>query len=117
MTTQTLPPEAEINGNSTAFSSNLRPTTIQGEIRKIQNKVSPVNDCQYHRIHLKGNDGQHYMTDIVPGFRNYKQWKPLLKVGNVLAGLEILSPGKIDADSKVKLVRPAEENTVQTKFL
>lgn len=41
-------------------------------------------------------------TDIVPNFRNYGKWKPLLKVGNILSGLQMRRHDEVNADSSPK---------------
>lgn len=53
-------------------------------------------------------DGSHAMTDLVPAFRNWKNWKDLLEVGNVLGDLQMILPSSVDADSvPVKLAKEA----------
>jgi len=59
----------------------------------------------------------HYMTDLVPGFRNYKRWEPLVEIGNTLSGLTLMmAPGKIDADSYPELIGKVEEPQAEMQF-
>ena len=44
--------------------------------------------------------GKYLKTDLVPGFRNYKRWRKVARVGNHLANLFLKDEGTIDADSR-----------------
>ena len=72
----------------------MRP--IRAKIKKIIPKRSSV---PYFRVQMKDVDtGEFYQTDIVPSFRNFSKWRGKLEEGNVLDGMRLKSPGKIDAD-------------------
>ena len=75
-----------------------------------------IDKQRYERLHFKGEDGKHYMTDLVSTFRNYSRWKPLIKVDNVLDGLKLMGKNKIDADSFPKLARKEESPQQEMKF-
>jgi len=60
--------------------------------------------ANYHRVHFSLENGQHAMTDLVPCFRNYKDWHYLLEVGNILDGLKLINPTKVNGDSKPVLI-------------
>ena len=48
------------------------------------------------------DDENHWSrTFLVPTHHNYKNWKPLLKEGNVLGNLKLKGSDMVDADSKV----------------
>ena len=48
-------------------------------------------------------------TDLVPGYRNYKRWEELLKVGNVLKNLQLKTENTVNADSFPELLGNKEE--------
>ena len=54
---------------------------------------------------FKGSDKRTYNTYVYPKMRNYKKWKPYLKEGITLIGLNIKKDRLIDADSPIKKVR------------
>jgi hypothetical protein len=81
-----------------------------GQIYKIdQLKQSRNRGEVFYRVYfnMKGAMEGHKFwakTDVVPSFRNYEKWKPLLKVGNIITGLNMRRPDEINADSNPKLV-------------
>lgn len=80
---------------------------MKGYVTKIDPLKSSFNKHQsYIRVYLQLENGEWAATDVVPTFNNYRRWKPLLKQGNILTGLEFVkgSFNKINADSPVKLV-------------
>lgn len=94
-----------------------------GQIYKIdQLKTSRNKGEVFYRVYftMKGAlDGHKFWakTDIVPSFRNYSRWKGLLKVGNILSGLNMRKPDEVNADSNPKFemhkeVRPEVREVV-----
>lgn len=81
---------------------------MKGEITKIHKLKSSQTEASFIRIEFKMEDGSWAKTDIVPIYRNYKRWKPIIKrgVGTVLKNLEFRTPNEIDADSFPLLVTP-----------
>jgi hypothetical protein len=74
--------------------------TVTATIKRITEKG------RYRRVHFTAEDGTHCLTDLVPTFRNYQRWEPLLEVGNKLTNLVLMDTGKIDGDSHPELVQP-----------
>lgn len=87
-------------------------------------KIDPPKASKYQatfiRIYFNGDDGKWYQTDVVPVYRNYKNWKPVLEsgVGTVVDGLQTkwsygrIGNSKIDADSPVIIVGKIKEKVV-----
>lgn len=59
----------------------------------------------YFDVRQEGGGITWARTDLCPTFRNYSRWKPLLKVGNVLSGLDFKGLTTVNADSFPKLSR------------
>lgn len=70
-----------------------------GEIIKILPFKKSRNEGVYLRVEFKLKDGKWAKTDLVPGFRNYRRWKNLLKIGNWLSNLHLKDSQTVDADS------------------
>ena len=96
------------------------------EVTKIDPLKASGYEAAYYRIYFKRiPDGDWLQTDVVPIYRNFKNWKPVLEagVGTVVSGLVLKSPNqktKIDADSPVHIVsRPvvSQPTTIQDKLL
>lgn len=69
-------------------------------IKLIPFKKSRNEGDVYLRIEMINKDTKcFYKTDIVPGFRNYRRWKKVARIGNVLGNLELKDALTIDADS------------------
>lgn len=77
---------------------------MNGEITKIDPVKKSANGNAFIRVYFKIEGKDWYKTDICPDYRNYARWKPLLKVGNMLSGLEAKGDTTINADSWPKLV-------------
>lgn len=81
-----------------------------GQIYKIdQLKMSRNKGEVFYRVYfnMKGAMEGHKFwakTDIVPSFRNYTKWRDLLKVGNILSGIQMRRPDEVNADSNPKLL-------------
>lgn len=91
---------------------------MRGKITKIDTLKSSRNAGQaFLRVYFKVKRGVGDFiwakTDIVPSFRNYARWKPLLEVGNILDGLILKADNTVDADSRPELVSKAEVEKVQ----
>lgn len=69
------------------------------EVIKILPYQKSVNGNSYMRIFLKTDDGSFLKTDICPGFRNFKRWRKVARVGNKLANLKLKDAWTVDADS------------------
>ncbi len=78
---------------------------MTGEITKIDLPKQSRNPNEvFIRIHFKMfHTGDWARSDLVPTFRNFKRWRPLLKKGNILTDLLMLDENSIDADSYPKL--------------
>ena len=65
-------------------------------------------DGQYSRVKIRLETGQIAFTDLVSGYRNYSNWKYLLKVGNKISGLQLMPAKgkvlKVNADCMPQLV-------------
>jgi len=70
----------------------------------IQRKLSQYGGY-YFLVTMKGENSKSYFTYIYPKMRNYSHWKPLLKEGITLTGLNIKSKNLIDADSLIKEIK------------
>jgi hypothetical protein len=93
---------------------------MKAMITKIQEgKMSRNQDQIYYRVHLRLEDGSHAMTDIVKAYRNYQWWKPALEagVGTWITGLFMKWKGKVDADSRVSIIKPPLPNINQSPLL
>lgn len=68
-------------------------------------------------VFFKGDDGKAYRTWLDPANGNYRRWQGLMKVGNVLTGINLKGSGNLlDADSFPRLVEQPElkpETTVR----
>lgn len=83
-------------------------TNMKAIITKIDPLKESRHEAAYIRVYFRGEQGGWYQTDIVPKYRNYARWKPILTsgVGTKLDGLNLRSNSisKIDADSPVRLI-------------
>lgn len=77
---------------------------MEAEITKILPFTKSRNSGTYMRIEFKLEGGSWAKTDIVIGFRNYRRWKRVARVGNIVKGLKIKDLITIDADSPVQIV-------------
>ena len=74
------------------------------------------NGTDYYRVKFKGEDGEFYITDLCPAFRNWSRWKNLMETGNEIGNLSIMHPGKINADSAPVLVSKPGPNPQMELF-
>lgn len=59
----------------------------------------------FYRVEFAGENGEWLKTDICPTYRNWRNWKPFMRVGVTLSGLRVDKDGTtIDADSPVAFV-------------
>lgn len=67
-------------------------------------KESRSGKYSFRRVHFEAFDEEGnkewYKTDLCDTFRNYANWKSLLKIGNTLSNLELKDKTTVDADSK-----------------
>ena len=77
---------------------------MEGQITKIEKLAKSHNKGQsFIRVHFRLANGQWAKTDLVPGFRNFKRWKPLLKERNTLYALRLKDKETVDADCFPKI--------------
>ncbi len=72
-------------------------------------KYSRNGYVSFRRIYFELEDGSWAATDLVPSFRNYKWWEPVINsgIGTVIGGV-FLKDGyrdKINADSQVFIIQ------------
>lgn len=77
------------------------------EIHKIDNLKKSRTEAHYLRVHFRTEAHRWAQTDLVREYRNFQHWRDLLKVGNVLGGLDMITPTKVNGDSRPYLVKPA----------
>jgi len=82
---------------------------VRATITKIDQPKIGTYQASFIRVYFQGQEGGWYQTDVVPTYRNYKVWKPILEsgVGTILDGLEVkhgFVQSKIDADSPAVIV-------------
>ena len=77
----------------------------------IVTKIDPPKENSWHngvfiRIYFKMENDSWVQTDVVPGFRNYVHWEPIIKSGpNTKVGnLVYKTSSKIDADCKPYII-------------
>lgn len=81
---------------------------MKAKITKIQELTMSKNqDVAYKRLHFQLEDGSHAMTDIVPKYRNYSWWKPVIEagVGTWIDNVSLMNPGKVNADSRINIIQ------------
>ena len=68
-------------------------------------QLSRNGNVSFTRIDLKLADGSFAQTDLVKSYRNYARWRPIIKagVGTWIDGVLLISPNKVNADSKVMI--------------
>jgi hypothetical protein len=85
----------------------VKPTKFQ--ITGVKTTKSNYTKKDVFAVFFKGDDGRSYRTWLDPNNGNYKRWQGVMKVGNVLTGINLKGNGNlIDADSFPRLV--AEES-------
>lgn len=67
----------------------------------------------YFEIAMVDGSTKWAKTDLVPSFRNYKHWKDMLIVGNVLTGLRLKQNQTVDADCRPTLIKKATPDIVK----
>jgi hypothetical protein len=77
------------------------------EIQKIDRYKKSRTEAWYLRVYFKTQDHKWAQTDLVQGYRNFEFWRDLLKVGNVLGGLDMITSTKVNGDSRPHLVKAA----------
>jgi|ERR1035437_589944 hypothetical protein len=81
---------------------------MKAKIIKIDPLKSSRSEKSYRRIYFTLEDGSFAKTDIVPAYRNYKNWKSIIDLVDGLAiifvdGLKLRQKGEVDADSPVEI--------------
>lgn len=81
---------------------------LKGIILEIMPIKYSRTDGQYSRVKIRLETGEIAFTDLVSNYRNYQNWKYLLKVGNKISGLQLMPTKgkvlKVNADSMPRLV-------------
>lgn len=81
----------------------MKPTNYQ--ITKISKQTSRYTKKPVYAVFFKGDDGHSYKTWLDPNNGNFRRWEGLMKVGNVLTGINLKGNGNlVDADSFPRLV-------------
>lgn len=83
----------------------MKPTDKSFKILKIVKHPSKVNR-EFHYVFFKGDTGKSFRSALDPANRNFAHWKNLLKVGNVLTGINLKyykNSWIVDADSHPRL--------------
>ena len=86
-------------------------------------KIDPPKENSWHsgvfiRIYFKMEDGSWAQTDVVPDFRNYVYWKPIIESGldTQVSDLVYKSKSKIDADCQPRITGKSNNYSPQTQF-
>lgn len=83
----------------------MKPTDKSFKILKVVHHPSKVNR-EFYYVFFKGDSGKSFRSALDPANRNFAHWKNLLKVGNVLTGINLKyykNTWIVDADSHPKL--------------
>lgn len=80
-----------------------------GEIQKIDRLKRSRAESYFLRVYFRTGDHAWAQTDLVPEYRNYEHWRDLLVVGNVLGGLKMMTPTKVDGDSRPYLMAQTKQ--------
>lgn len=75
-------------------------------VHKIHEPAINAYGKTYIRVTFLSDDGIWFKTDLVRGFKNFKNWKLVLKAGinTRLDDLVIRRMGEVDGDSKPKII-------------
>jgi hypothetical protein len=76
-------------------------------ITQIDRMKRSRTEAYYLRVYFQTEDHKWAQTDLVQTYRNFEHWRDLLKVGNVLGGLDMVTRTKVNGDSRPYLVKPA----------
>lgn len=82
---------------------------MRAEITGIEKRTSKYGGFFYY-VFFRG-DGKSFRSCLDPKCQNFGRWEKLLKVGNVIEGLELKGPGLVDADSKPMLIDGGQNDT------
>ncbi len=87
---------------------------MKAKIVKIDPLKTSRAEKSYRRIYFTLEDGSWAKSDIVPAYRNFRIWKPIIQLfeaGAVvfLDGVELRQPNEVDADSLVKITNAGFE--------
>jgi len=91
---------------------------MTGTITKISPYKKSRNSNSYLMVEFKmAKDGSWARTFLCPDYRNWKNWKKLIRVGNILTGLQMKSADMIDADSRPAIAEPCGLNKTELSEL
>ena len=81
---------------------------MRAKILKIDPLKSSRAEKQYRRIYFILEDGTWAKSDIVPAYRNFRNWKTIIELVDAGAlifveGLELRTKTEVDADSPVRI--------------
>jgi hypothetical protein len=95
--------------------------------------VDPLKESRaeksFRRVYFLMEDGKWAKSDIVPAYRNFKIWKPIILLFEsgatvFLEGIEMRQPQEVDADSIVRVTpvgfevrKVQEKKVIQEKLL
>lgn len=99
-------------------NSQVIQATVSGEIIKILKKESKYGNTYFDVQFKLLNTGSFYRSCVYTSCRNFSNWDSLLKVGNMLSNLKLITIyGKlfVDADSFPVLIRKANPEIKQLK--
>lgn len=83
---------------------------MRARLIKIQASSSQKTGGVAYLLCFKGEDGKSYQSWVDSGYRNYQNWKHVMKDGAVLSNLNIKKANIIDADSRPVLIKEKTKN-------
>lgn len=88
------------------------PKIIQARVLRVDPlKPSLSGHDPFRRIHWEPIDypARWMKTDVSPNHDNYKKWKELMEVGNVIGNLKVMNDNTINGDSFPELISKPEK--------
>lgn len=91
---------------------------MKAKITKIDPLKSSRAEKAYMRIYFTLEDGSWAKTDVVPSYRNYKNWKFPIELFNkgeevFIDGIHMRAKQEVDADSPIQLSTGFEIQKIQ----
>lgn len=88
----------------------MKPSQFQ--ITKVSQQTSHYTKQPVFAVFFKADDGRSYKTWLDPKNGNYRRWEGLMKVGNVITGVNLKGNGNlVDADSFPRLVKVEQSDS------
>lgn len=105
------------------MTRRLRKKKMKAKIIRIDPLKPSRSEKMFRRVYFLLDNGAWAKTDIVPAYRNFKNWKRLIELFDAGAvvfvdGITLRRPTEVDADSPVRFtdfgfeVAKAEENKI-----